>query len=175
MWASHLLAEFFGCSVVDGSADLVPPHVGVGEEALVHRCSSRQGEQDRSQRAQLIVHAASLGDILSLERDLQTAAAHPKSHGVHVDKVIRRGAVAHIVVFGPVVQVVVDRRILPWPGRVHVFVDWHVDLHFSAAAGADVGGEGGEADVWVRYLVWYELGPEFLAGWWEVGVGEYAW
>lgn len=175
VWDAHLLAQFFGCSVVYGSADLVPPHVGVGQEALVHRGSSRQGEQDRGQRAQLIVHATSLGDILSLERDLQTAAAHSKSHGIHMNKVIRRGAVANIVVFGPVVQVVVDGRVLPRPGRVHVFVDGHVDLHFSAAAGADVGGEGWESDVWVRYLVGHELGAKLLPGWWEVGVCEYAW
>jgi hypothetical protein len=89
-----------------------------------------------------------------------------------MNKIIRRRAIPDIIILRPIMQVIVDSRILPRPGRIHISVDRDVNLHLAAATGADVGSEGGEADVRVRDLVGHELGAQFLAGGGEVGVGE---
>lgn len=67
---SYLLTHLLGRPAVDCSTDLVPSHVGIGEESLVDRCGGCQGEHDGSKRAKLIVHLPALGDILGLECDL---------------------------------------------------------------------------------------------------------
>jgi hypothetical protein len=87
----------------------------------------------------LIIHLPAFFDVLGLERDLQAAAAHAKRHGVHVDVVLFGRTFTNIVILWPVVQVVIDGRILPWPWCVLVFEDRHIDFDLPTSSPADVG------------------------------------
>ena len=120
----------------------------------------------------MVIHLPPLSQVLRLERNLQAAAAHAERHGIHVDKIIRRRPIADVVVLGPLVQVVVDGGVAPRPGRFFVAEDGHVDLDLAAAAGADVGGQGGETDVRVGDLVRDELRAQLGARGRVVGVRE---
>lgn len=51
-----------------------------------------------TQRRQLIVQRACLADIACLESELETAAAHPEAHRVHVDVVGQRGFAAFVAI-----------------------------------------------------------------------------
>lgn len=163
MQQGHFAKLFVG-AVVDRAANLIPADIGLGEEALVDGGAGRQGQHDGTEGAQLVVQLASLVDILGLKGDLQAAAAHAKGHGVHVDVIDPDGAVALGVVIGPVVEVVVDGRIVPGPGRLDIAKDGHVDLDLATATSADARGQGGEALVRIGNLVGDKLGAKGLAG-----------
>lgn len=49
--------------------------------------------QNGSKRHKRVVQSPSLGNVTSLERQLQAAAAHAESHGVHVDVIYERRSV----------------------------------------------------------------------------------
>lgn len=86
--AAHLLPQLLRRPVINSPADLVPPHIRIGKKALVYRRRRCESEHDRSQGAQLVVHLPPLGDVLGLEGNLQTTAAHAEGHGIHVDEVV---------------------------------------------------------------------------------------
>jgi hypothetical protein len=100
---AYLLAQLLRRPVIHGSANLVPTNIGVRQEAFIDGRCCRQGQHDGPKWTELVVHFPSFSDILGLEGDLQAAATHAKSHGVHVDKVIRGCTVPHIIILGPLV------------------------------------------------------------------------
>jgi hypothetical protein len=101
MALSYRFTKLFSCSAINSSTDLIPSYVGIYKETFVYRRACCQCQQDWSQRTQLIVKSPSLIDVLGLESDLETAAAHAKSHGIHVDMVFFRSSIPYIIVLGP--------------------------------------------------------------------------
>jgi len=98
-----------------------------------------------------------------LEGDLETTASHAKSHGVHINVVFLCGPIADVVVFGPSVEIVINRWIIEWPCSLLILVYGYVDLDLATSAGANVCGQGRKTDMGVRDLVGQELGPQFVA------------
>ena len=131
---TYLFSQLLWCSAVNSAANLIPPHIGIGNEPLIHRCRSGQSQHNGAKWAQLVVKHSSFSDVLGLESDLETAAAHSKSHSVHVDEVIRGCPVSHIVVLGPVVLVEVYSGILPGFRCVLIVKDGDVDLNLAASS-----------------------------------------
>lgn len=170
----YLLTQLLRSSVINGSANLIPPDIGIRQEAFVDRRGGRQCQENGAERAQLVVHAPPLRDILGLERYLEATATHAKRHGILVNEVVGSGAVPHVVVLGPFMQVVVYGGILPRPGGLLIPEDRNVHLNLPAAAGPDVSREGGKPDMGVCDLIRDKLGSEFRSGYRIVRVGEYA-
>lgn len=136
---SYLQATLFLCSVIDRLGNNVPSTIHITQISAVDRCSSGQGQHDRSQWRHLIVDLASFLYIDCLEGDLETAASHAKSHCVHVDVIGKsRSLLDRILVLG-VVVVSGDCRINKGLGCVLVVEDGHVDRDLGSTASADVG------------------------------------
>jgi hypothetical protein len=76
------------------------------------------------------------------------------------------GAVSNVVVFGPLVQIVIDSRVVEWPFGVPVMEYRDIDLHLPSAASSDVGSQSRESDVRVCNLVWEELRSQFRPRYW---------
>lgn len=171
VWA-YLLSEFLRRSIIYSTADLVPPHIGVCQKPFVNRRCGSQSQQDRSKWTELVVHLATFGDVLGLESDLKTTAAHAKSHGIHMNEIVWGGAVPYIIILGPVVKIMVDSRVLPWPRRILVLEHRHIDLDFLSSPPADIRCQRGKTNMRICDLVWDELRAQPGARHWIVRIGE---
>lgn len=150
---TYCLAELLGGSIVDGAADLVPANICIYEIALVYWCSGSQREHNGPKRTQLVIHFPAFLDILSLESDLQTAAAHSKGHCIHVYMILLGSSAPHVVVFRPLVKVIIHGGIIKRPRRLLISEDGDIDLYFAAATGSDVRRKGWKAYVRVGDFV----------------------
>lgn len=88
-------------------------------------------------------------------------------------EVVRRGAIAHVVIFWPLMQVVVDGWVLPRPRRFLISEYGYIDLYLPTPTRADICSKGREADVRVGDLVRHKLRPELGAGHGVEGFGEH--
>ena len=89
---------------------------------------------------------------------MEAAASHTKSHGIHVDMVLLGGTIANIVVLGPLVEIIVDRRIFERPLSFLVSENRNVDFDLPTPPPANVRCQGRKANVRISNLIGYVLG-----------------
>lgn len=140
-------------AIVHRAGNHVPAAVDICKVSAVERRAGADGEKQRRDRNQLVVELACLKNFVRLHSDLQAAAAHAESHGIHVNMVGLCRTELGFGVFGEEFAVVRDRRIDKWTRGVFVVVDRDINAYFGPTALANVGRQRGEANVHVDNIV----------------------
>lgn len=143
---AYLQSSLLLGSVIHRLSDHIPSAVDIAQVSAVDGSSGGQGEHDGSQWRHLIVDLASLVHIDSLESDLETAAAHAKGHGIHVDVIRQSSAILNrVAILGEQVAAG-DGGVDKGLGCVLVMEDGHVDGNLGSTASANVGSQGSNAE-----------------------------
>ena len=156
--------------IVDGLTDLIPSHVGINEISFIYRSGRSQRQHYRAQGAQLVVQFSSLGHIFGLERNLKTATAHTKCHGIHINMSFLDCTVSDIIILRPEMEVIIHRRVVKRLRRVRVFEYGDIDLNLSTSSRADIGCQRRESNVRVCDFIWNKLRAQGPPGWRIVGL-----
>lgn len=143
---AYLQSSLLLGSVIHRLSDHIPSAVDIAQVSAVDGSSSGQGEHDGSQWRHLIIDLASLVHIDSLESDLETAAAHAKGHGVHVDVIRQSSTILNCVAVLREQVAAGDGGVDKGLGRVLVVEDGHVDGNLGSTASANVGSQGSNAE-----------------------------
>ena len=143
---THLQAPLFFGPVVNTGRDYVPPAVYIGNVAAPQWTCRGHSEllgskppgfpqpnrnskayEERGQWNQCVIQLPSFVHVTRLEGELQTAAAHAETHGVHVDMVDLCGTLPRLCV-SYISQInawrIQDKRVRTWILRVDISLPW---------------------------------------------------